>query len=211
MPASTPLRNGLQLAAWLASAALLIAVLQLALQPRIAANGVAAEAQTRLRILPGADYDSVLSQDLLDIRDGEKLGLHAPEKIVIARRHGLAVAAIVPASGTGYTGPLDLLIAIARDGRVIGAEITAQRETPGIGDRVDRHHGHWLDIFSGHSLRNPAPEQWQLRGDGGAFDGVTGATITSRSATQIVRRALDYAAIHRDEWFPEDEGATFHE
>ena len=38
----------------------------------------------------------------------------------------------------------------------------------------------------------PAPENWAVRKDGGAFDQFVGATITPRAVVQAVYRALQY-------------------
>ena len=43
--------------------------------------------------------------------------------------------------------------------------------------------------------------QWQLRQDGGTFDAIAGATVSSRSVVGAVRRAVQYFATHKDEIF----------
>jgi len=75
--------------------------------------------------------------------------------------------------------------------------VTAHRETPGLGDYIDRAKSAWIDQFSGKSLTNPAPKHWKVIKDGGAFDARAGATITPRAVVKAVQSALDYFARHR--------------
>jgi electron transport complex protein RnfG len=59
---------------------------------------------------------------------------------------------------------------------------------------MEEHHGAWLTQFSGRSLHDPEPQRWALRRDGGDFDQLTGASITSRAVCDALQRALRFAA-----------------
>ena len=97
----------------------------------------------------------------------------------------------------GYSGDIALLIGIDADGNVTGVRVTAHRETPGLGDYIDRAKSAWIDQFAGKSLTNPEPKHWKVTKDGGVFDARAGATITPRAVVKAVRSALDYFARHR--------------
>jgi electron transport complex protein RnfG len=103
------------------------------------------------------------------------------------------VAAVIRAiAPDGYRGPIELLVAVARDGRLIGVQVIRHNETPGLGDAFESRDVHWLDKFRGRSLTDPPTQRWTVRRDGGDFDAFTGATITPRAIIKAVRNTLDY-------------------
>ena len=87
----------------------------------------------------------------------------------------------------GYSNPLILAASFTADKELYRADIQFSRETPGIGDKVDRRHGAFLDQLSGRSLENA---RWDVRKFGGDFDYITGATVTSRAVILASRDAL---------------------
>lgn len=111
----------------------------------------------------------------------------------IARRGDEPVAVILPAvAGDGYSGDIQMIIGINMDGTVAGVRVISHRETPGLGDKVDLNKSDWILDFNGKSLRNPPPDEWAVKKDGGHFDQFTGATITPRAVVNQVRKALQY-------------------
>jgi electron transport complex protein RnfG len=79
----------------------------------------------------------------------------------------------------GYGGNIQLII--ARDAtRLRGVRVTGHRETPGIGDIIDRDRSQWIDGFTGLPV-NGAPLP---------VDIVTGATITTRAVVAAVTKAI---------------------
>jgi H+/Na+-translocating ferredoxin:NAD+ oxidoreductase subunit G len=91
---------------------------------------------------------------------------------------------------------------------VTGVRILEHRETPGLGDRISQDNSDWVYQFDGHSLGDPPLPEWRLKRDGGAFDQLTGASVTPRAVLKAVRETLDYFGAHRDELFsaPPTEG-----
>jgi Na+-translocating ferredoxin:NAD+ oxidoreductase subunit G len=123
-----------------------------------------------------------------------------------ARRGGIPVAAVVrPVVPDGYRGPIELLVAIAVDGSLLGVQVIAHRETPGLGDAFETREPEWLGRFRGRSLADPPQQRWTVRKDGGDFDAFTGATITPRAIIAGVRRTLEFYALNRDRLFVERE------
>ena len=90
----------------------------------------------------------------------------------------------------GYNGHIAFWVAIDRQGEIIGVRTFAHQETPGLGDKIERQVSPWIDLFTGLSLANTEAADWALTQEGGQFDSITGATITSRASIQAVRAAL---------------------
>lgn len=140
-----------------------------------------------------ATHDNDLLTDSIAVTAPDLLGSAQPIRIYRARRAGAPVAAVIRAiAPDGYRGPIELLVAIGQDSRLIGVQVIRHDETPGLGDAFESRDVHWLDRFRGRSLTDPPPPRWTVRRDGGDFDAFTGATITPRAIIKAVRNALDY-------------------
>ena len=57
------------------------------------------------------------------------------------------------------------------------------------------------EVFAGLSLDDPPAPAWRIRSDGGAFDQMTGASITSRSVVKAVKETLVYFDENRADVF----------
>lgn len=106
-----------------------------------------------------------------------------------------------PVRAEGYNGPIALTLGIGYDGTVTGVRVEQHRETPGLGDRVSQDNSDWIFGFEGKSLARPPKEDWAVEADGGAFDQLSGATISARGVTQAVARALAYHDANRSRLF----------
>lgn len=196
-------RNGLLLAGFALLATLLVAGTYLGTRDDIAAARRAAEEKALLQILSRAEHDNSMLDDRLPAPPADPLlRLPEPRSIYRARRDGRVVAVILPAHAPdGYSGGIDMLVGVRRDGRVAGVRVLQHRETPGLGDAIDRRRSDWIESFRGRALGDPPAARWTVRRDGGAFDQFTGATITPRAVVQATRRALEYVAANRDHLF----------
>ncbi|MDW8479867.1 MAG: RnfABCDGE type electron transport complex subunit G [Xanthomonadales bacterium] len=116
------------------------------------------------------------------------------------RPSALALETVAP---DGYSGPIALLVGVDREGRVLGVRVTAHRETPGLGDGIESRRGDWILQFAGRSLGEPAPERWRVRREGGDFDALVGATVTSRAVIGAVERALRLVGEHGEALYGE--------
>ncbi len=178
----------------LAAAMLLSAVHGLTRAPIARARELAAEAAL-LEVVPEFAKATDVSLDFLPVppRFRIRLGSEEGARIHRIKRSGEILAVIVPAlSPSGYGGPIRLIAGIDRNGIVTGVKVLEHHETPGLGDRIAADKSDWIRRFTGKSLTDPTPNRWQVRRDGGAFDQISGATISSRAVVRQVRRALDY-------------------
>jgi len=171
-------------------------------QDRIARNEQASIA-ARLDALIARDaHDNDLLSDRIEVVAPELLGTSRPVSVYRARLKGQPVAAVVRSvAPEGYRGPIELLVAVRRDGTLIGVQVLAHQETPGLGDAFERREAGWLDEFKGRSLTNPPQQRWTVRKDGGDFDAFTGATITPRAIVRGVRNTLEFYALNRERLF----------
>lgn len=162
---------------------------------RIAANESLRLLAELNSVLPVDRYDNQPQSDVvfLDLGDGDTTPVYR------ARLDGRPSAAVLTViAPDGYAGPIKLLVAVAVDGRVLGVRVLEHTETPGIGDAIDSG---WIGIFTGRSLEDPPEIRWRPREDGGKFDAIAGATISSRAVINGVRRAVQYFVIHQEEIF----------
>lgn len=87
----------------------------------------------------------------------------------------------------GYSGNIEVMVGVDRQGVLTGVAILSHAETPGLGDQITEDPD-WLPAFRGRSLANT---RWAVKKDGGDIDQFTGATITPRAVVGAVRRALE--------------------
>ena len=176
---------------------------------RIAANERAALLERLGRILPEGSYDNDIGSDVVYALAPDRLGSAEPLPVYRARREGRPAAAVLTAvAPDGYNGPIRLLVAVRRDATVAGVRVVSHRETPGLGDFIEADKSDWIQQFAGRSLGDPPLAAWRVRKDGGAFDQITGATVTPRAVVRAVRNALIYFRDRREALFGADPGTT---
>ncbi|MEX0871295.1 MAG: electron transport complex subunit RsxG [Aquisalimonadaceae bacterium] len=150
-------------------------------------------------VIPPGIYDNRPDQDTLMVRDPTLLGSAGPLTVYRARLDGEPTAAILTVvAPDGYSGNISLLVGVFSDGRLSGVRVISHQETPGLGDAIERERSTWISGFDNRSLEDPPRDGWRVRRDGGEFDHITGATITSRAVIKAVRNALLYFEQHRD-------------
>lgn len=177
----------------------LIAVTQQSTADRIAEERRRAQMSALTEILADGQHDNDMLSDTFMVEDRKLLSLPGPSEAYRGRQDGEVVAVILPViAPDGYSGRIDLLVGIRANGELAGVRVLSHRETPGLGDKLELAKSQWILSFDGKSLSMPAPENWGVRKDGGAFDQFTGATITPRAVVQAVYRALQYFEENRD-------------
>ena len=168
---------------------------------RIIANEHASRLHALNSVLDPAVVDADLNPVQISASD-PLLGSRAPVDVFIAIDGGRPVAAIFATiAPDGYNAPIDLLIGLSVDEQITGVRVVAHRETPGLGDGIDIEKSDWVRQFDGRSLRDPPFELWAVDKDEGAFDSLTGATVTPRAVVKAVKNTLLYFTSHKEELF----------
>lgn len=152
------------------------------------------ELQSRqwLAVLPPDSYDNDPLQAPLHL-DNTQL---AHSQLLAGFRATLSakpVAVVLRSRIHGYAGPIELAIAIAANGRLLGIEVLHQQESPGLGDRLVDPALRWLDQFTGRTRA----DAWAIKRDQGDFDQLAGATVTSRAVIDALQDTLRYFDEHR--------------
>jgi len=88
----------------------------------------------------------------------------------------------------GYSGRITAMVGIDPQGVIIDVVHLAHRETPGLGDKIDKSKSTWSDQFKGF---DPGTRSLKVRKDNGDIDAITAATITSRAYCDAIQRAVD--------------------
>ena len=129
-----------------------------------------------------------------------ELGTDKPVAVYPLYQSGKPVACVLElVAPDGYSGDIQILLGVRYDGQVIAARVIEHKETPGLGDDIEYRKSDWIIQFNGQSLVSNQQAGWNLRSAGGDYDGLTGATITSRAVIQAIYRALDWYKNHKDE------------
>ncbi len=152
------------------------------------------------QVIPAKLYDNNLLQDTVFIKSDED-NIGAEETLVyLARKQGKvnAVSFRLVATG-GYSGAINLIMGVDKDGNVLGVRVISHAETPGLGDKIEVSKSNWILEFEGHSLQNLSIEQWAVKKDGGQFDQFSGATITPRAIVKAVYQGLKFFRKHQKE------------
>jgi electron transport complex protein RnfG len=149
-------------------------------------------------VVPAAFYDNGILQDTLTVPSAE-YNIGANETTVyIAKKSGQVSAVcfkfIAP---DGYSGAINMIMGVDRDGNILGVRVLSHKETPGLGDKIEVAKSNWILSFVGRSLDNLSKQQWAVKKDGGDFDQFAGATITPRKSVQAIYRGLQLFKDHQ--------------
>jgi electron transport complex protein RnfG len=166
---------------------------------RIAANEQAWLEQSLKPALAGVQYDNNLPESVLTIPLPHELPGNEPVQVYRALYENKPVAALFVVSALdGFSGPIRLLVGIDDKGIVTATRVLRHSETPGLGDFIDSSKSNWMDQFERKSLSAPDLGLWSLNRDGGDFDQVTGASITSRAVVKAIKETLLYFEANRE-------------
>jgi electron transport complex protein RnfG len=146
------------------------------------------------QVLPTGD-EGVIRQDIVDA-NGTTNTFYVTRKN--ARLIGVASKGTSP---NGYNGNVSVIVGISMDFNQIEAiKVLEQNETPGLGDKCQSDK--FLGPFGGRQLDDTI---WKIKRDGGDVDAISGATITSRAATEAIAIALKRFSDNQDALIKENE------
>lgn len=193
--------NGVGLTLFTIAATAMVAFISAATKERVAEREQQILIEKLHKLIPAAMHDNALDRDVIAITD-PLLGSNKPQFIYRARQQAQPIAAIIHSIAPhGYSGNIELLVAIHYDGTLAGVRVTHHKETPGLGDPIEENKSRWIFQFDNKSLLNPTTENWKVKKDHGQFDQITSATITSRAVTKAVYTTLQFYQQQRDRIF----------
>lgn len=188
-------------------AALLLGVVNLATVDRIQEQQRLAERRALAEVFPQTLHDNdlllatfTLTPDAPSFTQPELLQLSFPRQAYSGQLNGLFSGIILPVEAhDGYSGNILLLVGILANGQVSAVRVLTHKETPGLGDKIDFTISDWILGFDGKSLVNPPQSRWKVIKEGGEFDQLVGATITTRAVLNAVERALTFFQLNQDQ------------
>ena len=163
------------------------------------------------QVLPSSYYDNDLLADVISIPAQSELGTMAPSNIWRARLQGKPAALVIEATAPdGYSGNIELLLAVSAAGQLMAVRVTEHRETPGLGDYIDpkkdrNKKSPWIAQFNNLDYQKLPTKNWRLKFDGGKFDARAGATISARAVSNAVAKAYAWVLDNRANLFSKKE------
>lgn len=168
------------------------------LQPRIAANKLAATIEKIPMLVPGADKDVSARYLPVEVAVGQGRTRTVYDVFWALDDESNPRGWVIRASGAGFADKIELLIGVDAKCEVItGLRILDQKETPGLGNKIEdvgdeRKPGFLRQFVWGHRADRPlavttaSPKEKDFN----KIEAVAGATISSRSVCNIVNDAL---------------------
>lgn len=167
---------------------------------RIAANERARLVARLYSVLDPSLRGRDLTTTRISVSDATLSGDGVPIDVFVLTEDGMPVATVfATVAPHGYNAAINLLVGVSPQAAVSGARTVRHRETSGLGDAIDISKSDWITQFDGKTLREPAALLWAVDKDDGAFDSITGATVTSRAVVTAVKDTLLYFEQHSDE------------
>ena len=178
--------------------ATLVAVTEFGTHDRILENERQALLRQLYEIVPHERVDNDLLAYPVTVTAKEELGQESSLVYVGEKANQLSAVVFEATVPDGYSGPIRILVGVDGNGVLLGTRVIAHKETPGLGDKIEKEKSDWILGFTGKSLTDPGLDRWKVKKDGGDFDQFTGATVTPRAVVNGVRRALLYFDQQRD-------------
>ncbi|MCK5856804.1 MAG: RnfABCDGE type electron transport complex subunit G [Bacteroidales bacterium] len=100
----------------------------------------------------------------------------------------LVGTAIATYTEKGFSGVFKIMVGFSPDGTIINTAVLEHKETPGLGDKMDKKKAKWSIQFND---KNPKTYILKVTKDGGNVDAITAATISSRAFCDATQRAYD--------------------
>ena len=183
--------------------ATLVAVTEFGTHDRILENERQALLRQLYEIVPKQQVDNDILAHPLTVNAREALGRESSLVYVGEKGKQLSAMVFEATVPDGYSGPIRLLVGVDGNGVLLGTRVIAHKETPGLGDKIEKEKSDWILGFTGKSLTDPKLDRWKVKKDGGDFDQFTGATVTPRAVVNGVKRVLLYFDQQRDALYKE--------
>lgn len=159
--------------------ALLLGVVNQITKPRIDAIQKAKQEAAMSLVLPADEYLPIQLQK----------ELRGVQSVSEARAGGGTLGYVVQVTANGSQGEIQMMVGVDLDNCVTGVSVIKHSETPNIGTKVVADQS-VLDRFIG---MNHANGEITVNSGSNRFDGISGATVSSKGVTAGVNAALTAA------------------
>lgn len=159
------------------AAALLLGIANYFTQPVIERMEEEKTAEAMSQVLPAQTYEPV--EPDADAAEGVKAVYRAADG-------DAALGYVVQVETSGFGGAISMVVGVDLEGRVTGVTVTSHGETPNVGSKVVNDQA-VLDRFVGMSRKDG---EITVNSGENRFDGVSGATVSSRGVAAGVNTAL---------------------
>jgi len=138
------------------------------------------------KILSGYDNDPVSDRKTI-ITGKDSKGKDIKTTFFYAKKGGKLIAVALEAYGSGYGGPIGVVMSIKQPEEVLGAvAATTNSETPSVGGVAMEEPG-----FRGQFEGQPADANFGLSSAGGIVNAVSGATMSSVGVSTAVKNGME--------------------
>ena len=130
------------------------------------------------------EFDNNPSEDMIRVASGrDSLTLYQ------ATKNGeLVGTAVETYTLKGFSGLIKLMVGFTPDGSIIDIAVLEHKETPGLGDKIEKSKDKFSLQFQG---KNPADFKLAVTKDNGEVQAITASTISSRAFCDAVQKAYD--------------------
>ncbi|HBK85294.1 MAG TPA: electron transporter RnfG [Firmicutes bacterium] len=178
-------RLGLVLMVFTGAAALLLAGFNLITVPVIEAQQVEAELAAQQAVLPIAssfvDGQENMAVDLADYPALEAVSVGLAES-------GEPVGLVMRLAPKGYGGPIKLMVGIDQEGKIVGLQVLAHQESPGLGANISKES--FTSQFIGKDANAPLRVVKGTTTAEHDIVALTSATISSQAVAEGINQAL---------------------
>jgi len=148
----------------------------------IAASKLAKLNKAITQVVP--EYDTIPQNKVYKMEvDGDSLVFYPAYK-----NEKLIGTAVSTFTNQGFSGEIKLMVGFLPDGTIHNISVLEHKETPGLGDKMQKSKSDWSVQFNG---KDPANFQLLVTKDGGDVDAITASTISSRAFCDAVQRAYN--------------------
>jgi len=194
MHSPTPFSTALRLAIFSIIIIGLVSLVFIQTEHKIQENEHQALLQSLQSVLTPELYDNKLSENSIQLGD---LTFYLAYKA--SRPTAVIIKSTTP---QGYSGDIQLLTALDRNGSIIAVRILNHQETPGLGDKIELKKSNWLLTFSHKTRDDMQSSTWAVKRDQGQFDQFTGATITPRAVVNEIKKVGLFFHNNKTQIFP---------
>jgi len=204
----SPIKNGFILAIFALITTGLTSVTWLMTKEQIRSEKEKALLRAISELVPSKLYHNDPYHDCTLLNDPELLGSNEAQHAWRLRDDkGLPVAVLISSvAPNGYNGAIEILVGHyiknnVENNKLAGVRVTAHKETPGLGDKIDVRKHQWIVQFTDTLTNRINLQDWRVKKDGGKYDAFTGATITPRAVLSAIAKNITYFNNHQQQIF----------